>query len=118
MLLKMLRAKIHRAAVTQSQVDYVGSITIDQDLLDASGILAGEDVLVADLNNGHRFHTYVMRGAGGSGTVCVNGAAAKLAAVGDRIIIMAFAYVTPDEAKGLKPAIVFVDDKNRPKSAK
>ena len=113
MFLKLLRAKIHRAAVTQSEVDYVGSITIDQDLLDASGILPYEDVLVADLNNGHRFHTYVIVGDRGTGTICINGAAAKLASVGDRIIIMAFAYVAPDEVKGLLPSVVLVDEKNR-----
>lgn len=113
MLLKLLRAKIHRATVTQAEIDYVGSITIDQNLIDASGILPGEEVLVADLNNGSRFRTYVMQGPAGSGIICINGAAAKLAGVGDRIIIMAFAYVSPQEAQDLKPNIVLVDNNNR-----
>lgn len=118
MLLKMLRAKIHRATVTDANVEYVGSITIDMDLIERSGMLVNEEVLVADLNNGARFRTYVLEGHRGSGTICVNGAAAKLVGVGDRIIIMAFAYVTPEEAVQLKPSIVLVDDKNRPKSSK
>lgn len=113
MLLKILRSKIHRATVTQAELDYVGSITIDQDLVDRSGLLPGQEVLVADLNNGARFRTYVMVGPRGGGTICINGAAAKLAAVGDRIIIMAFAYVTPEEAKSLTPSIVLVDGKNK-----
>ena len=113
MFLKVLRAKIHRATVTQAELDYVGSITIDQDLIDASGILPGEEVLVADLNNGARFHTYVVQGQAGSGIICINGAAAKLAGKGDRIIIMAFAYAQPEEAASIKPQIVLVDENNR-----
>jgi len=115
MFLKVLRAKIHRATVTAAEVDYVGSITIDRDLLDASGIRCGECVLVGDLTDGARFETYVLAGRRGSGVVCVNGAAARLVRVGDRIIIMAFAYAEPDEAATIKPAVVFVDEKNRPK---
>lgn len=113
MLLKVLRAKIHRATITQAELEYVGSITIDPLLLDATGILVHEDVLVADMTNGARFHTYVIAGEPGSGVICINGAAAKLVKVGDRIIIMAFAYVTPDEAKTLSPSIVLVDESNR-----
>ena len=113
MFLKMLRAKIHRATVTQADIDYIGSITIDPDLYDAVGVLPYEEVLVADLSNGARFETYVMQGQRGSGVICVNGAAAKLVTAGDRIIIMAFAYVTPDEAKDLQPKVVLVDEKNR-----
>lgn len=113
MLIKVLRAKIHRAVVTQAEVDYVGSITIDRDLLDATGIAVGECVLVADLADGERFETYVFEGARGSGTICVNGAAARLVNVGDRVIIMAFAYAEPDEARALKPQVVLVDDSNR-----
>jgi aspartate 1-decarboxylase len=113
MFLKMLRSKIHRAVVTQADIDYVGSITIDPDLFEAVGILPHEEVLVADLNNGARFETYVIPGPKGSGVICINGAAAKLVEVGDRIIIMAFAYATPEEAKKLRPSIVLVDEKNR-----
>ncbi len=113
MLLNLLRAKIHRATITEAEVEYVGSITIDADLLDATGILPGECVLVADLTDGARFETYVLKGARGSGVICINGAAARLVDVGDKIIIMAYAYVTPEEAKTLKPNIVLVDDKNK-----
>lgn len=113
MFLKLLRAKIHRATVTQAEVDYVGSITIDQDLLDASGILHWEEVLVADLDNAARFRTYAIPGPRGGGTICVNGAAAKLVNVGDRIIIMAFAYVTPGEAPAHVAKVVLVDAANR-----
>ncbi|RPI64245.1 MAG: aspartate 1-decarboxylase [Planctomycetaceae bacterium] len=113
MFLKMLRAKIHRATITDANVEYVGSITIDRDLLDLSGILPGEEVLVADLNNGARFHTYVLEGASGSGIMCINGAAAKLVGVGDRIIVMAFAYTSPEEARQLTPSIILVDEHNR-----
>ena len=114
MMLKVLRAKIHRARVTEAQVDYVGSITIDRDLIDAAGIVPGECVLVADMTDGARFETYVMEGAAGSGTICINGAAARLVNVGDEVIIMSFAYATPEEAASLRPSIVLVDDKNRP----
>ena len=113
MLLKVLRAKIHRATVTEADLDYIGSITIDMDLADSVGIIPGEFVLVADLADGARFETYVMPGERGSGTVCVNGAAARLVHVMDRLIIMAYAYVTPEEAKTLKPSVVLVDDRNR-----
>ena len=114
MLLKILRAKIHRATITEACVDYVGSITIDRDLLDVSGMLPGECVLVADLTDGQRFETYVMEGDRGSGVICINGAAARLEDIGDRVIIMAFVYIEPDEATGLEPKIVLVDENNRP----
>ena len=113
MLLKVLRAKIHRATVTEAQVDYVGSITIDRDLLAASGIVPGECVLVADLADGARFETYVMEGQSGSGTIRINGAAARLVGVGDKIIIMAFAYLTPEDAGRTSPTIILVDENNR-----
>ncbi len=113
MLLKILRAKIHRATITQAEVDYVGSITIDRDLLDASGILGGECVLVSDLTDGARFETYVVSGEAGSGIICVNGAAARLVDVGDKVIIMAFAYVTEEEAAEMKPAVILADDSNK-----
>jgi len=114
MLLKLLRAKIHRATITDACVDYVGSVTIDRDLIDVAGLLVNEAVLVADLANGRRFETYVMEGPRGSGTVCINGAAAKLVSVGDLAIIMSFAYVDRSEAAALKPTIVLVDEQNRP----
>jgi len=112
-LLKVMRAKIHRATVTDARIDYVGSITIDPELFEAAGIVLGESVLVADMTDGARFETYVMEGERGSGTVCINGAAARLVSVGDEVIIMAFAYVTEQEAKGLRPTVVLVDETNR-----
>ena len=113
MLLKLLRTKIHRATITDANVDYVGSITIDEALLEAIGLLVGEEVLVADLANGVRFHTYVIPGRRGGGEMVINGAAAKLVSVGDRIIVMSFAYVTPEEARSLKPGVILVDERNR-----
>ena len=113
MLLKVLRSKIHRATITEARVDYVGSITIDRDLMDASGLLAGECVLVADMTDGARFETYVIEGQRGSGVICINGAAARLVTPGDEAIIMAFAYVTQEEAAALKPRVVLVDKDNR-----
>lgn len=100
--------------MTDASLDYVGSITLDRDLIDAAGLVPGECVLVANLSNGERFETYVMEGKPGSGTVCINGAAARLVHVGDMVIIMAFAYAGPEEARALRPALVHVDDKNRP----
>ncbi|MGA2265208.1 MAG: aspartate 1-decarboxylase [Phycisphaerae bacterium] len=113
MLLKVLRAKIHRATITAASVDYVGSVTIDRDLMDAAGIGRNECVLVADLSNGQRFETYVMEGPRGSGMICINGAAANLVTIGDLVIIMSFGYVTEDEARTIQPRIVLVDEKNR-----
>jgi len=112
MLIKVLKAKIHRATITRAEVDYVGSITIDRDLLDASGIQVGQCVLVADMADGARFETYVFEGERGSGTICVNGAAARLVNVGDQVIIMAFAYAEPGEAAQLSPDVVLVDESN------
>ena len=94
----LLKAKIHRAVVTQADLDYVGSITIDSNLLSESGILEYEKVEIADIDNGNRFETYAIAGEAGSGVICLNGAAAKCVNVGDKIIIMAYAYMTPDEA--------------------
>ena len=111
-MLKVLRGKIHRATVTEAMIDYVGSITIDRDLLDASGILVGECVLVADMTDGARFETYVFEGEPGSGTICINGAAARLVNVGDEVIIMAYGYMDPEEADGFKPNVVLVDKSN------
>ena len=113
MLLKVLRAKIHRARVTEACIDYIGSITIDRDLMDAVGLVRGECVLVADMTDGARFETYVVEGKPGSGTICINGAAARMVSVGDEVIIMAFGYVTDAEAADLRPDIVLVNEKNQ-----
>ncbi|WP_019177583.1 aspartate 1-decarboxylase [Methanomassiliicoccus luminyensis] len=105
----LLRGKIHRAVITDANPEYVGSITIDQDLLEKSDIWEGEKVLIADVDNGARFETYTVVGKRGSGVICVNGAAAKLVKQGDRIIIMAFEY----SDKPIAPRIVLVNDKNQ-----
>ena len=112
MLLKVLRAKIHRATVTEACVDYVGSITIDSELIEAVGLHVGECVLVADMTDGARFETYVFAGEPGSGVICINGAAARLVGIGDEVIIMAYAYATPEEVAELKPAVALVDKEN------
>jgi aspartate 1-decarboxylase len=113
MLHKVLRAKIHRATVTAADLEYVGSLTIDADLMDEAGFLPNECILVADLANGSRHWTYAIPGPRGSGVMCVNGAAAHLVNVGDRIIVMVFGYCTAEEAARLQPRIVLVDDANR-----
>ena len=113
MLRKLLRAKIHRATVTEADPDYIGSITIDRDLMDAVDLAAGECVLVADINNSNRFETYVFEGERGSGVICINGAAAGLVSVGDKIIIMAFGYVPDEGAATVQPKVVLVDHQNR-----
>ena len=113
MELTLLKAKIHRATVTQADLDYVGSITIDSNLLAESGIMEYEMVAIADIDNGSRFETYVIAGEAGSGIICLNGAAAKCVNVGDKVIIMAYAQMTPDEAKSRKPTVLFVDDSNK-----
>lgn len=114
MTVTMLAGKIHRATVTQADLDYVGSITIDEDLLDAAHILEYQRVEIANLANGERFATYTIAGERGSGIICLNGAAAHRATPGDKIIIMAYAELEPAEAKAAKPAVVFVDDDNKP----
>ncbi len=113
MYLNMLKSKIHRATVVQSELDYVGSITIDEDLMEASGIYEYEKVQIADINNGNRFETYVIAGKRGSGMICLNGAAAHKVDIGDKIIIMCYAQMTPEEVKENQPKVVFVDDKNQ-----
>lgn len=115
MMLKMLRAKIHRAIVTDADINYVGSITLDRDLLDASGILPGEAVLIADVANGSRHETYVIEGEAGSGICCINGAAARLVSPGDPVIIMAFAWCSEAEARAIRPKIVIAEPGNRPR---
>ncbi|MGO5204180.1 aspartate 1-decarboxylase [Parolsenella catena] len=113
MVLNMLKGKIHRATVTQAEVDYIGSITIDQDLMDAAGILEYEKVQVADVERGTRLETYVISGEPGSGVICLNGAAAHLVTPGDKVIIMCYAQMTPEEAHESKPRVVFVDEDNK-----
>ena len=113
MTISMLKAKIHRAVVTQAELDYVGSITVDELLLEEAGILEYEKVQIVDVNNGERFETYTIAGERGSGIICLNGAAARMVQKNDRIIIMAYAQVTPQEAKEMKPKVLFVDDDNR-----
>jgi len=113
MMLHMLKGKIHRATVVQAELDYVGSITVDQDLLDAAGILEYEKVQIVDVNNGSRFETYTISGERGSGMICLNGAAARCVSTGDKVIIMCYAELSAEEAKTHKPQVVFVDDDNR-----
>ncbi|MDE6024463.1 MAG: aspartate 1-decarboxylase [Lachnospiraceae bacterium] len=113
MFLNMLKGKIHRATVVQAEIDYVGSITIDEELMEAAGILEYERVQVVDVNNGNRLETYVIAGERGSGMICLNGAAAKLVEVGDKIIIMCYAQMTAEEFKDNPPRVVFVDDNNK-----
>ena len=107
MLLQVLKSKIHRVTVTEANLDYIGSITIDEDLMEAANIYAGEKVQVVDNTNGARIETYVIPGQRGSGCICINGAAAHLVHVGDTVIIMAYALMTPEEVKEFKPSIVF-----------
>lgn len=114
MLIEMLKGKIHRARVTQAELNYVGSVTIDRTLMDAAGIFECEKVQIADVDNGERLETYVIAGEAGSGVICLNGAAARCVSTGDKVIIMAYAQVTPEEAQSFKPKVVFVDDANRP----
>ena len=107
MLLNILKSKINRVVITEANLDYIGSITIDEDLMDAANIYAGERVQVVDNNNGARLETYVIPGKRGSGCICMNGAAAHLIHVGDSVIIMAYAMMTPEEQTTFKPSIVF-----------
>lgn len=113
MLVNMLKGKIHRATVKQAELHYVGSITVDPVLMEAAGILEYEYVQIVDVENGNRFETYTIAGEPDSGMICLNGAAARQVAVGDHIIIMAYAQMTPEEAKEHKPHVVFVDDDNK-----
>ena len=113
MTVTMLKGKIHRAVVKQAELNYVGSITVDPELMEAAGILEYEYVQIVDIENGNRFETYTICGERGSGMICLNGAAARQVAVGDHVIIMCYAQMTPEEAATHKPSVVFVDDDNR-----
>ena len=112
MYVNMLKGKIHRATVTQAELNYVGSITIDAELLELSGIMEYEKVQIVDVDNGNRFETYTIAGERGSGMVCLNGAAARCSQVGDKVIIMSYAYMSPNEIKDNPPKVVFVNDDN------
>ncbi|ACX52956.1 aspartate 1-decarboxylase [Ammonifex degensii KC4] len=113
MQLVLLRSKIHGATVTETNLNYQGSLTLDEALMRAAGIFPYEQVQVVNLNNGVRLETYVIPGPEGSGVVCLNGAAARLAVPGDKVIIMAYAWVTEEEAGKMKPRVVLVDERNR-----
>lgn len=107
--LQILKSKIHRVTVTEANLDYIGSITIDSKLMEAAGILPGERVFIVDNNNGERFDTYAIEGEPGSGVICLNGAAARLVQPGDIVIIMCYATMTPEEAREFKPTVIFPD---------
>lgn len=109
MMLEILKSKIHRVTVTEARLDYIGSITIDSLLMEAAGILPGERVYIVNNNNGARLDTYAIPGEAGSGVICLNGAAARLVQPGDIVIIMAYASMTPEEARAFKPAVIFPD---------
>ena len=113
MQVNMLKSKIHRATVVQSELDYVGSITVDEELMEAAGIYEYEKVQIADVDNGNRFETYTIAGEPGSGMICLNGAAARQVQVGDHVIIMCYCQMSPEEVKEHKPKVVFVDDENK-----
>ena len=112
MQITMLKGKIHRAVVQQAELNYVGSITVDPELMEQAGILEYELVQIVDVENGNRFETYTIAGEPGSGMICLNGAAARQAQVGDHVIIMCYCQMTPEEAKDHKPKVVFVDEEN------
>ena len=109
MFIEVVKSKIHRITVTEANLDYMGSITLDEDLMDAANLIANEKVSIVNNNNGERFDTYIIKGERGSGVVCLNGAAARRVQKGDIIIVMAYALMDFEEAKNFKPAIVFPD---------
>lgn len=113
MTIQMLKAKIHRAVVRQAELNYVGSITVDSELMKAAGIFEYEKVQIVDVENGSRFETYTIAGEPGSGMICLNGAAARMVQPGDHIILMSYCDMTPEEAKNHQPQVVFVDEENR-----
>jgi aspartate 1-decarboxylase len=115
MLITMLKSKIHRATVTGTELNYEGSITLDEALLDKARILSGEQVHVLNVNNGSRLVTYAITAPRGSGTVLLNGPAARLGTVGDQVVILTYCHVTGDKARKHKPVVILVDEKNRPK---
>lgn len=110
MMIQVLKSKLHRVKVTDANLNYIGSITIDEDLLDAANMIAGEKVQIVDNNNGERFETYIIAGERGSGCICLNGAAARKVQIGDTIIIISYAFMDFEEAKTFKPWVVFPKD--------
>lgn len=110
MYIEVLKSKLHRVKVTQANLNYIGSITIDEDLMDAANLIAGEKVQIMDNDNGERFETYVIKGERGSGCICLNGAAARRVVVGDTIIIVSYALMDIEEAKTFKPSVVFPEN--------
>ncbi|OGC76835.1 MAG: aspartate 1-decarboxylase [candidate division Zixibacteria bacterium RBG_16_50_21] len=113
MLIQICKSKIHRARVTQARLDYEGSLTIDSVLMKKAGVIPFEKVQVVNLNNGERFETYLIEGKAHTGTICLNGPAARLGQVGDEVIIIAYACIEPKEAQKIKPKLVYLDSKNR-----
>ena len=113
MMVNMFKSKIHRATVTEADLNYVGSITIDTELLRAANILPGEKVQVANINTGDRFETYTLEGAPGSGVICINGAAARLAQPGDKVIIIAYCWIEEEEARQFQPTVVQMGENNQ-----
>lgn len=113
MMIELVKSKIHRVRVTEANIDYVGSITIDEDLMDACNLIENEKVQVVNVNNGERIETYVIKGLRGTGVICLNGPAARRAVVGDLVIIISYGSLDFEAAKSFKPAIVFPNDQNR-----
>ena len=113
MTIELLKSKIHRVKITQAELHYVGSITIDEELMEASSIIENEKVQIVNINNGERLETYVIKGERGSGEICLNGPAARKAQVGDIVIIISYCSMTVEEAKSHKPVVIFPDDQNR-----
>ena len=113
MQIEVLKSKLHCVKVTEANLNYIGSITIDEDLMDAANMIAGEKVQIVDNNNGERFETYIIKGERGTGCICLNGAAARCVCVGDKIIIMAYGTCDEKEIRSHKPKVIFVDDKNK-----
>ena len=114
MTIQVLKSKIHRAKITQAELHYVGSITLDEDLMDAANLIEGEKVHVLNINNGERLETYVIKGERGAGQVCINGPAARKMQVGDIVIVISYAGMDFEEAKSFKPTLCFPDNNNRP----
>ena len=113
MFIEVLKSKIHRARITQAELHYVGSITLDEDLMDAANLIAGEKVQIVNVNNGERLETYVIKGERGSGMVCLNGPAARKVQVGDIIIIISYASMEVEEARKFEPTLIFPDEDNQ-----
>ena len=113
MFIQVLKSKLHRVRVTQAELHYVGSITIDEELMEAANLIEGEKVQIVNVNNGERLETYVITGERGSGMICMNGPAARKVQVGDIIIVISYAFMGPDEARNFKPSVIFPDESNK-----